>query len=138
MNSAFFRGFKDELTKTADLDAKGGLQGATLGALIGAVLGGISPHILAKMMTRNADLVALLGGLVGAGAGAVGGSLLGKIKVQAEQQKAASQGGAAEAIKTPGVGVKPFATPKADAKLGNIHGVEHASSKAFVKKLVKV
>jgi len=124
-------GFRKELEKRADLDAKGGLQGATLGALIGAVLGGISPHILAKMLTRNADLAALFGGLVGAGAGAAGGALLGKLKVQAEQQKAAAVDlkGAGPAAKIPGIGAKIAATPKP------IAGVEHASAKAFLKRI---
>lgn len=124
------RGFRKELTKTAELDPKGGLQGAALGALVGAVLGGVSPHILAKMLTRNSDLMALFGSLVGAGGGAVVGSLVGK-KVE-QQKSAASMQGAAEVTKIPGTGAKLFATPKANPVLGTKSGVEHASARRFI------
>jgi len=121
------RGFRNELTKKAELDTKGGLQGATLGALIGAVLGGVSPHIIAKMLTRNADLAALLGGLVGAGGGATLGALLGK---KVEQQKTAfdlavGAKGAAKSVK--GIGAKVIPTPKP------VHAVESGVARASSK-----
>ena len=125
-NLNMLRGFRKEFTKTAELDTKGGLQGAALGALIGAVLGGISPLILAKMLKNNAGLTALLGGLAGAGGGAFAGTLLGK-KESMEQQKSA---GAGEAAMVSGIGAKTVATPK-NPVLGNKSGVAHASATNF-------
>ncbi|MEN6550144.1 MAG: hypothetical protein ABFE07_29215 [Armatimonadia bacterium] len=78
LNAKLLAGFRAELEKAAEADPKTGLQGAALGAIIGALLGGVTPHILAKMLTRNADLAAILGAMTGAGGLGAAGFILGK------------------------------------------------------------
>ena len=138
-NLEMFRGFRKELTKKAELDAKGGLQGATLGALIGAILGGVGPLVLAKILANNAGLAALLGGVVGTGGGAVAGSLLGK---KVEQQKTGSGMdtlGASLAAKMKGVGSKIVSTPA--PKFKSLHvskeGEHRASAPSGIKNFLK-